>query len=247
MSTKNQQSPGHKLEDVVNEKERVSKLGRIRQFIFGTLDGLLVPVGVVSAVAGGTGSTKAVIIAGIAESFAGALSMGAGEFISGRSEAQVQEAEVAKEIQAIHDYPEFEFQEMIELFEQEGVSKEDSKQISEILQKYQQSYKKTMVEKELGIEMHPDTVKLPEALTMGISYIVGSIFPLIAYFFFPINIALPVSLCLTVLALIVIGIIKGKLAELNLLRSTLEIVIVGFLSAGGGYILGALLPKLFGF
>src|SRR5205085_660981 len=113
------------------------------------------------------------------------LSMGAGEFISGRSEAQVQEAEVSKEIQAIHDYPEFELQEMIELFELEGVSEEDSKQISEILQKYQQSYKKTMVEKELGIEMQPDTVKLPEALTMGISYIIGSIFPLIAYFFFP--------------------------------------------------------------
>lgn len=247
MNTKNQRSSGHKLEDVLNEKERVSKLGRIRQFIFGTLDGLLVPVGVVSAVAGGTGSTKAVIIAGIAEAFAGALSMGAGEFISGRSEAQVQKAEVAKEIQAIHDYPEFEFQEMIELFEQEGVSKEDSKQVAEILQKYQQSYKKTMVEKELGIEMQPDTVKIPEALTIGISYILGSIFPLIAYFFFSIKIAFPLSLCLTVLALIIVGIIKGKLAELNLFRSTLEIVIVGFLSAGGGYILGVLIPKLFGF
>jgi vacuolar iron transporter family protein len=247
MNTKNQQSPSHKIEDLFHEKERISKLSRIRQFIFGTLDGLLVPVGVVSAVAGGTGNTKAVIIAGIAEAFAGALSMGAGEFISGRSEAQVQKTEIAKEIKSMTDYPEFEFQEMIELFEHEGVSKEDSKQISEILQKYHQSYKKTMVEKELGIEMHPDTVKLPETLTMGISYIIGSVFPLIAYFFFPINIALPFSLCLTVLALIIIGIIKGKLAELNLFSSTIEIVIIGILSAGGGYILGMLIPKLFGF
>ncbi len=247
MNTKNQQSPNHKIEDLFKEKERISKLSRIRQFIFGTLDGLLVPIGVVSAVAGGTGNTKAVIIAGIAESFAGALSMGAGEFISGRSEAQVQKAEIAKEIQAIKDYPEFEFQEMIELFEHEGVSKEDSKQISEILQKYHQSYKKTMVEKELGIEMHPDTVKLPEALTMGVSYIIGSIFPLIAYYFFPITIAFPLSLCLTVLALIIVGIIKGKLAELNLFSSTIEIVIIGILSAGGGYILGTLIPNLFGF
>ena len=247
MNTKNLQSPRHKIEDVVNEKERISKLSRIRQFIFGTLDGLLVPVGVVSAVAGGTGSTRAVIIAGIAESFAGALSMGAGEFISGRSEAQVHEAEIAKEMKAIHEYPEFEFQEMIELFEHEGVNYEDATQISEILQNYQQSYKKTMVEKELGIEMNPDTVKLPEALTMGVSYIIGSVFPLIAYFFFPIPIAFPLSLCLTVLALIIVGIIKGKLAELNLFRSILEIVLVGILSAGGGYILGTLLPKFFGF
>ena len=247
MNTKNQQTPGHTLEEALNEKERVSRLGRIRQFIFGTLDGLLVPIGVVSAVAGGTGSTRAVIIAGLAESFAGALSMGAGEFISGRSEAQVQEAEIAKELKALKEYPEFEFQEMIELFEHEGVSKEDATRVSEILQNYQQSYSKTMVEKELGIAMQPDTVRLPEAFTMGISYIVGSIFPLIAYFFFPINIAFPLSICLTILALIIVGIIKGKLADLNLFRSTIEIVLVGVLSAAGGYLLGTLIPKLFGF
>jgi hypothetical protein len=63
---------------ILGEKERVEKRGRIRQFVFGSMDGLLVPLGVVSGVAGGTGSTKAVVIAGIAEAFAGALSMGAG-------------------------------------------------------------------------------------------------------------------------------------------------------------------------
>lgn len=48
------------------------------------------------------------------------------------------------------------------------------------------------------------------------------------------------------LALVIVGIIKGKLAQLNLFRSTLEIVLVGILSAGGGYVLGTLIPKLFG-
>jgi VIT1/CCC1 family predicted Fe2+/Mn2+ transporter len=172
--------------------------------------------------------------------------MGAGEFISSRSEAQVQKAEIAKELQAIKDYPDFEFQEMIELFENEGVSKADAQHLSEILQRHQQAYRKTMVEKELGIDMQPDTARLPEAFTMGVSYIIGSIFPLIAYFFFPIPFAFPVSICLTILALIIIGIIKGKLAELNLFRSSLEIVLVGILSARGGYILGTLVPKLFG-
>src|SRR5260370_25057186 len=104
-----------------------------------------------------------------------------------------------------------------------------------------------MVEKELGIEVQPDTVRLPEAFTMGISYIIGSILPLIAYLFFPINIAFPLSICLTILALIIVGIIKGKLADLNLFRSTIEIVLVGVLSAAGGYLLGTLIPKLFGF
>src|SRR6266702_5690123 len=127
MNTKNQQSPGHTIEDVLNEKERVSRLGRIRQFIFGTLDGLLVPVGVVSAVAGGTGSTKAVIIAGIAESFAGALSMGAGEFISGRAEAQVQRREIETEMRRMRRSPGYELWEMEQWMRADGISIEDSR------------------------------------------------------------------------------------------------------------------------
>src|SRR6202158_5162373 len=97
---------------ILGEKERVEKRGRIRQFVFGSMDGLLVPLGVVSGVAAGTGSTKAVIVAGLAEAFAGALSMGAGEFISGRSEGQVQLSEVRKELDEIRDDPKFELREM---------------------------------------------------------------------------------------------------------------------------------------
>src|SRR5713226_2566673 len=140
MNTKNQQSPAHTIEDVVNEKERVNRLGRIRQFIFGTLDGLLVPIGVVSAVAAGTGSTKAVIVAGLAEGFAGALSMGAGEFISGRSEAQVQLREVRKELEEMRGEPQYELAEMAQLLQAEGVDPTDAQLIAETLARYPKSY-----------------------------------------------------------------------------------------------------------
>src|SRR6476660_4213604 len=103
------------------ERMRIEQLGRIRQLVFGSLDGLLVPLGVVSAVAGGTGSSTAVIVAGIAEAFAGALSMGAGEFISSRAEAQVQQTEVQKELEEIQRQPEYELREMALLLEHEGI------------------------------------------------------------------------------------------------------------------------------
>jgi predicted membrane protein (TIGR00267 family) len=93
----------------------------------------------------------------------------------------------------------------------------------------------------------PQTVQVPEALTMSTSYIVGSFFPLIAYFFLPIRQALPVSIALTVLALVIVGIIKGRLANLNMLISIVEVVVVGGLSALGGYVLGVLIPHLLGY
>lgn len=229
------------------EKGRIDRLNRIRQLVFGSLDGLLVPLGVVSGVAGGTGSTKAVIVAGIAEAFAGALSMGAGEFISGRSEAQVQQTEIAKELAEIRDDPDYELHEMAQLFAHEGVAVEDATRMVDILKRYPEAYHKTMVEKELGLQMDVSAVKIPEALTMGVSYLVGSIFPLVSYFFLPIRTALPVSLALTVLALVIVGVIKGRLASLNLPMSILEVVVVGGASAAGGYLLGTYIPRLLGF
>lgn len=234
-------------EHLLDEKGRMERLARIRQLVFGSLDGLLVPLGVVSAVAGGTGSSKAVLVAGIAEAFAGALSMGAGEFIAGRAEAQVQQTEVNKELDAIRRQPEYELLEMAQLLEQEGISPEEATRIADTLARYPRSYAKTMVEKELGLPIAPRTVQIPEALTMGISYVVGSIFPLIAYFFLPVPRALPVSIALTVVALVIVGIIKGTLANLNLVRSVIEVVVVGGVSAGGGYLLGVLIPHLVGY
>ncbi len=239
--------PSQEGAQIFAEKERIGRLERIRQLVFGSLDGLLVPLGVISGVAGGTNNAHTVIIAGVAEAFAGALSMGAGEFISARAEAQVQLTEITKELEEIRTNPEFERREMVLLLKHEGIAQDDAQRVADILNKYPHAYSKTMVEKELGLQIDPDTVQVPEALTMGISYIVGSIFPLIAYFFLPVSAALPVSLALTFIALVIVGVIKGRLANLNLIRSIAEIVVVGAVSAGGGYLLGNLIPRIFGF
>ncbi len=234
-------------EDVLKEKERIAKLGRIRQFVFGSLDGLLVPLGVVSGVAGGTGNIKAVIVAGLAEAFAGAISMGAGEFLSGRAEAQVQQAEVKKELQSIRRNPEMELKEMAEILEAEGVKREDAGIIAQKLYDNPKAFAQTMVQKELGLEIEQETVKIADGLTMALSYMVASIVPLIAYFFLPIEKAFIVSIILTIIVLGIIGFIRGKLAKIGLLKSSLEVVAVGTVSGLGGYFLGVWLPKLFGY
>lgn len=234
------------LKALLGEKDRVARLGRIRQFVFGSLDGLLVPLGVVSGVAGGTGSVKAVIVAGLAEAFAGALSMGAGEFLSGRAEAQVQLAEVADEVRLIRANPEYEYNELIVILESEGVGAEDARVIADRLRNYQPAFEKMMVEKELGLTLEPDTVRVADSLIMGLSYMVASIVPLISYFFLPLQPAYIASLALTFLFLLGLGIVRGRLARINLLVSALEIVAVGTVSGLGGYFLGVYIPHLFG-
>src|SRR6202158_3131305 len=107
--------PPQEGSSVLKERDRIDRLSRVRELVFGSLDGLIVPLGVVSGVAGGVGDSRAVIVAGIAEAFAGALSMGAGEFIAGRAEAQVQQTEVQKELAEMRDAPRYEFDELVHM------------------------------------------------------------------------------------------------------------------------------------
>ncbi len=234
-------------EKLLAEKGRVERRGRIRQFVFGSMDGLLVPLGVVSGVAGGTGSTKAVVIAGLAEAFAGALSMGAGEYLSGKAEAQVHQAEIQDERRSIRENPAYELQEMVLLLENEGIKTADARVIAEKLQTSSRAFSTTMVQKELGIDPDPKTVRMSEGFTIGASYLVGSVIPLMPYFFEPIRSALPLSVGLTFLTLIAVGVARGKIARINVVNSALEVLAVGVLTGGGGYVLGTYLPRLFGY
>ena len=68
--------------------------------------------------------------------------------------------------------------------------------------------------------------------------------PLWPYFFFTLNLALTISLTCTLLALFAVGIAKGRVTRLSLLRSGLQVLIVGAASAGVGYAIGHLVTTL---
>jgi predicted membrane protein (TIGR00267 family) len=228
------------------EKERIAARGRIRQFMFGSLDGLLVPLGVVSGVAGGTSNSKIVVIAGVAEAFAGALSMGAGEYLSGQSEAQVHQAAIKDEEEEIAAIPDVERLEIELLFEREGLSHDDAALVAEKVTTSHRSWVNTMVEKELGLSAEPEGSALKDSLSMGASYLLASLVPLGPYLFLPVRPAFIVSVALTIVALFVIGLIKGRLTTMSLWRSVAEVVVIGVASAAGGYLLGSLIPRLIG-
>src|SRR3979409_159095 len=102
----------HTSNEVFQQKEKVGKLSQIRELVFGAHDGLLVPLGVISSVAGAFNNNHIVIVAGISEALAGAFSMGTGAYLASQAERQVHDAEIAKEKHAINTYPKVEKKEM---------------------------------------------------------------------------------------------------------------------------------------
>ncbi|MGZ4382068.1 MAG: VIT1/CCC1 transporter family protein [Gaiellaceae bacterium] len=232
-------------ERVLGERGRIAKLSRIRELVLGFQDGLLVPLGVVTGLAGAAVGTTAIIVGGLAEAAAGALAMGTGAFLSSQAENQLFRSEIAAE-EAEHDAdPDTEFEEMVLLLQEDGLSEPDARVASERLATSKSAFLTTMVEKELGLPAGNHKTERGDAAVVGGSYAVAALIPLWPYFFFSMSVALPISLVCTGLALFALGVLKGRVAHMAIVRSGLQVLVIGGASAGIGYVIGSLGPKLF--
>jgi VIT1/CCC1 family predicted Fe2+/Mn2+ transporter len=236
----------HNPEHVFEEKERIEKLSLIREIVFGAQDGLLVPLGVVSSVAGAFSNNHIVIVAGIAEALAGAFSMGTGAFLASQAEKQVHDSEIKKEKHAIEKFPEDEKKELVMLYMNQGLEEVDAKVIVERLFKSKTAFTNTHIREELGLDPDPVGTPINDAMFVGFSYLFAAVIPIAPYFVLPAATAVFYSIVLTLIALFSIGLLKAKFAQLSYIRSGLQVMFIGSFSGIGGYILGFILPRLLG-
>ena len=79
---------------------------------------------------------------------------------------------------------------------------------------------------------------LGDALIVGLAYALAALIPLWPYFAWDVRTALPISLAATAVALFALGLAKGKVARLALVRSGFQVLVIGGASAGVGYLIG---------
>jgi VIT1/CCC1 family predicted Fe2+/Mn2+ transporter/rubrerythrin len=233
--------------EVFEEKSRVIGLQRLREVVFGAQDGLVSTVAVVSSVAIATGENTVVILAGAAAALAGMVSMAGGSYLGSRAEQDVSVSELEFEAREIRDHPAEEMAELIALYQHEGMSQSEATDLAERIASDRQLWLATMAEKELGLSPQLPINPVKDSLTMGISFILGSLFPLVLYFFVPAQAAVLPAILLTLVALFAVGVGKGMVLHKKPLISGLEVTAVGSLSGIVGVLIGNFLPRLLGF
>jgi VIT1/CCC1 family predicted Fe2+/Mn2+ transporter len=108
------------------------------------------------------------------------------------------------------------------------------------------SNQRVLFQKELGIEPDPTDSPINSGISVGISYMIAAAIPLFPYFFLTGGIAIATSIAATFLALFLIGAVKGKFASMSVLKSGLQVLLIGTGSGIGGYFLGTILPHILG-
>jgi VIT1/CCC1 family predicted Fe2+/Mn2+ transporter len=93
-----------------------------------------------------------------------------------------------------------------------------------------------MMRFELGLEAPDPKRALFSALTIGASYLVGGLIPLVPYIAVrQISQALLISVVVTGLALAVFGAVKGHFTGISRIKSAAQTLLVGGLAAGAAF------------
>lgn len=225
------------------KQKQLERLGRIREIVFGMQDGFLATLGFVAGFYGAGAGHRAILIAGLVEMAAGAMSMGAAEFLSAKARRQVYERAVRDEERRFAEEPYLAHQELVHALAEEGVSKDKAYRIVKLLREEEASFFKTFQAKVLGLSAGESENHLLGGLLMGGSYAIGALVVLLPFMFLYGGKALAASMIMSALGLFALGAAKGYLARLGIWKSGLEVLLIATAAALAGYGFGLLLPE----
>ena len=232
------------VQEVATERWRVAAFGRIREVVFGAQDGLISTLALVTAVAAAVTDKSTIVTAGLAGALAGMISMGTGTYLGSKAEREVFQTEIEKEAKELEENPAEEMAELVFLYHQQGLSYHEAREMAEHIASDKELWLRTLVEKELGIDPDLAVSPIKDALTMGGTFILAAMIPIIPYFFMGGSVAIGVSAGATLAALFALGLGKGRLVQRSPIFQGLEILLIGAAAAGLGWVLGEIVPNL---
>lgn len=225
-----------------HEEYHLKSSAFIQDIVIGMADGLTVPFALAAGISGAVHTNTLVITAGLAEIAAGSIAMGLGGFLAGQTETEHYESEIKREYQEIELVPEVEMQEIRDIFAGYGLGIKAQNEIAIEMSKDKDQWVNFMMKFELGLEKPDRNRARNSAITIGVSYIIGGIVPLIPYFLTdsPLT-GLKYSAMVTVCCLFIFGYFKSKLTGQPPLQGALKITAIGALAAGVAFLIAKMI------
>ncbi len=213
----------------------------LAEVILGGQDGLVNVLGIVLGVAAATQDARIVLVAGLAATFAESVSMAAVAYTSSLAEKAHYESELEREYRHVRVVPAVEKGEVREIYHQKGFEGELLDQIVERITADEDIWVGVMMSEEHQLTPTDRRDALRSALIVGLAAVVGSLIPLIPFFFLPVSTSIWVSLVIAALTLFVVGVYKARSTVGSPGKSGLEMAVIGIVSALVGYLVGLIL------
>lgn len=225
------------------EIHRSHHAGWLRAAVLGANDGIISTASLMMGIAATASDTAAIVLAGIAGLVAGAMSMAAGEYVSVRSQADTEAADLARERHELATDSEAEHRELEEIYVARGLERPLAREVAKQLMLHDALG--AHARDELGITEVMSARPLQAALTSAATFAVGAALPLLAVLLVPAPLIIHSVAGISMLALLILGGVAAKVGGAPVLPGALRVGFWGaaamLLTYAAGHFFGALL------
>lgn len=215
-----------------------SRMNWLRAGVLGANDGIVSTAGLVVGVASATAERGTIFTAGIAGLVAGAVSMALGEYVSVSSQRDAEKALLRQETQELAQDPDGEFEELVTLYREKGLTPDTARQVAVELTEHD------ALAAHLDAELHLDQDELTRpgqaAAASAVSFSLGAALPLLAILLPPTGWRIPVTVIAVLLALALTGWAGAHLGGADARRATVRVLVGGAIALVVTYAIGRL-------
>ncbi len=223
------------------EQHRTDRIGWLRAAVLGANDGIVSTASLLVGVAAANVGRAGVIVAGTAGLVAGAMSMAAGEYVSVKSQAETEEADLARERRELRGDPDAEHVELAEIYVKRGLEPSLARKVADQLMAHDALG--AHARDELGISEVVSARPIQAAMASAASFAVGAILPLLASVLAPLPVLLPAVVATSLIFLAVLGALAARTGGAPILAGAVRVTFWGALAmlvtAGVGRLFGA--------
>lgn len=222
------------------EAHRSEHIGWLRAAVLGANDGIVSTASLIVGVAAANATHHNILVTGIAGLVAGAMSMAAGEYVSVSSQADTENADLARESAELASNSEFEHAELAQIYVGRGLDPELAVKVADQLMAFDALG--SHARDELGITEALSARPIQAAIASAAAFSVGAVMPLIMVLVSPAPSLITIVSSASLVFLIILGIIAARVGGANVWRGALRVGFWGALAmaitAGIGSLFG---------
>jgi VIT1/CCC1 family predicted Fe2+/Mn2+ transporter len=223
-----------------HEVHRLQRAGWLRAAVLGANDGVISTASLMVGIVASGSSPSTVLTVGIAGLTAGAMSMAAGEYVSVRSQVDIEHADIARETHEIATQPDIEHAELAAIYRSRGLDRELAQRVADQLMA--KDPLAAHIRDELGITERARARPLQAAMASAISFAAGACVPIAAALVAPRQSAVVIT-ATTLVALLGLGGMAARAGGSPIVQGAVRVAFWGALAMAFTSVIGSLIGE----
>lgn len=210
------------------EKHYIERSGWLRAAVLGANDGIISVTSLVVGIAASGASSQTLLVTCVAGLISGAASMAAGEYISVKSQQDIEQSDLKMEARELKLHPEHELQELKNIYIQRGLTPSLAENVAKQLTLH--NALDAHARDEIGISAHTSAQPFLAASSSAVAFSVGSLFPLLSIMLLPNAYLAKGVMLIGVLSLGVMGALASYAGGVSIWRGAIRVMLWGIVA-----------------